>query len=76
MKRSFRPHVEERDRPSSIEIRWTADGRKAGLLINGYMHAVSDFATTRGYSRSNLPVDSHWSTAGHGWDDNALTGLQ
>jgi hypothetical protein len=50
---------------SEVEIRWSADGLKAGLLINEYLYAVLDFATQKAYSRSNFPpVCGAWSITG------------
>ena len=43
------------DRESELEVVWSADGLKAGLRINGYLHAILDFESRRGYCRSNFP---------------------
>lgn len=45
----------DRDRESEAEIRWSADGMKAGLLLNQRLHAVIDFAARKGFCRSNFP---------------------
>ena len=47
--------VADRDRDSDAEILWSLDGLKAGLLINGYLHAVLNFEAKKAYCRSNFP---------------------
>ena len=48
-------NVADADRDSEAEVVWSADGLKAGLRINGHVHAVLDFESRRGYCRSNFP---------------------
>ena len=36
--------VIDREKPSRMQIAWSEDGLKAALYINGYAHAVFDFA--------------------------------
>jgi len=50
--------VADRDRDSEVDIVWSSDGLKAGLRINGRLHAVLDFQARRAYCRSNLPPPS------------------
>ena len=66
--------VTDKHLPSKVQIVWSEDDRKVGLLINGYPHAVFDFAAKRGYCRSGFPPPSggEWSAQGHEWDDAAL----
>jgi len=65
--------VEDRDRPSCVQLAWSRDGLKALLSINGYPHGVFDFAARRGYCRTGFPPPAGaWSAQGHEWDDNAL----
>jgi len=62
----------DRHLESDVEIRWSADGLKAGLLINEYLCAVLDFAAHKAYSRSSFPpVAGVWSITGGGesWHD-------
>jgi hypothetical protein len=47
--------VVDADRDSEAEVAWSTDGLKAGLLINGFLHAVLDFESRRAYCRSNFP---------------------
>jgi len=55
----------DRHLESDVEIHWSADGLKAGLLINEYLYAVLDFAAHKAYSRSNFPpVAGAWSITG------------
>lgn len=63
--------VLERDRPSEVEIIWTADGMKAALLLNGRAHAVADYAARRAYCRTNFPqpVRPWRAEARAPWDD-------
>jgi len=66
--------VTDRDRPSTLEVAWSASGMQAALFINSYPHAVLDFAGRRGYCRSGFPARPHtgWSEASHEWHDEAL----
>ena len=67
-------NVVDRDRPSEVEIIWTADGLKAALLINGFAHAVVDFAARRAYCRTNFPPPGGpWRAETRApWDDSLL----
>ena len=63
-------NVTDRHVPSTVQIVWSADDRKALLLINGYAHAVFDFAARRGYCRTAFPPpDKRWTAFGHEWDE-------
>lgn len=65
--------VVDKDKPSTARIEWSDDGSKAALFINGYAHAVFDFAGKRGYCRTNFPSpDTKWTSFGHEWSDSAL----
>jgi hypothetical protein len=65
--------VIDRNKPSLVKLGWSVDGLKAVLLINGYPHAVLDFAARRGYCRTGFPPPlDNWSEQGHGWDDTAI----
>lgn len=66
--------VVDREVESVAEIRWSADGLKAALYINGYAHAVLDFAARRGYCRSNWPrPGGAWRAPERApWDDGLL----
>jgi len=65
--------VVDKEKPSVAQIAWSDDGLKAALFINGFAHAVFDFADKRGYCRTNFPsADKKWSSYGHEWSDAAL----
>jgi hypothetical protein len=65
--------VTDRNRPSVVQLVWSADGLKAALLINGYPHAVIDFESRRGYCRTNFPPPAPgWTEHDHAWDDRAV----
>ncbi len=66
--------VNDRHLPSTVQIVWSLDDRKAALLINKYPHAVFDFEAQRGYCRSGFPpaAPAGWTQHGHEWDDSAL----
>lgn len=65
--------VVDKARPSLVQVAWSEDGLKAALLINGYAHAVCDFAGKRGYCRTNFPPPSQtWAGFDHEWADSAL----
>ena len=66
--------VADRDRPSTLQIAWSASGEHAALLINSYPHAVFDFADKRGYCRTGFPPpDGKWTSHSHEWQDAALS---
>ena len=65
--------VVDRDTPSVVQIVWSSDGLKAGLIVNRHPHAVLDFAARHAVCRTGfaVPDESHgWS--GHDWDDAAV----
>jgi hypothetical protein len=69
--------VVDKDRPSTADILWSADGMKVALSINGYPHAAFDFEARRGYCRMNFPnfaqeIAEGWSRASHQWDDGVM----
>jgi hypothetical protein len=67
--------VVDKDSPSLVQVAWSGDGLKAALFINGFAHAVFDFAVKRGYCRTNFPSPSgtgEWTTFDHKWSDSAL----
>ncbi len=45
----------DQDKTHLFEVIWSEDGLKSALLINKYFHAVFDFESFRGYSRTNFP---------------------
>ena len=69
-------NVVDRDRSSTIAIRWSADESKCALLINAYPHAIFDFTARRGYCRTNFPnfqdsAKDGWLKSDHSWSDEA-----
>jgi hypothetical protein len=71
--------VTDRHLPSTVQIVWSMDDRKAALLINDYPHAVFDFVARRGYCRDGFPPvegEGGWSPDGHAWDDAVLEFFQ
>jgi hypothetical protein len=69
--------VVDKNKPSTARIEWSGDGSKAALFINGYAHAVFDFADKRGYCRTNFPSpETKWTSFGHEWSDSALEWFQ
>ena len=62
--------VADREQPSRLQIVWSTDGAKAGLLLNGVLLAVIDFGARRAVCRTGFPDPSRgWH--GHAWDDTA-----
>jgi hypothetical protein len=55
-----------------LEIRWSEDGLKSGLAINGFVHAVFDFDARKAYCRNNYPPPDRRFTKSHKWSDEAL----
>lgn len=69
--------VIDKEQPSRVQVLWSDDGLKAGLYINGYAHAVFDFAAKRGYCRSNFPApNKEWTSFGKEWSDAVLESFQ
>jgi hypothetical protein len=73
-------NVTDKDRPSKLAIVWTGDGLKCALTINGYPHAVFDFAAQRGFCRTNFPnfqsqSEGSWPQSDHTWSDAAVAWL-
>jgi hypothetical protein len=67
----------DRGKATEAAILWSADGKKAALLINGYPHAVFDFEAKRGYCRTGFPpADKRWSGHQHNWSESALQHFQ
>jgi hypothetical protein len=54
-------NVVDRSAASIVDIRWSADGLKAALLLNDQPHAVIDFGERCSYCRTGFP------TAQSGW---------
>ncbi|HKU27701.1 MAG TPA: DUF2251 domain-containing protein [Candidatus Sulfotelmatobacter sp.] len=73
--------VVDRDRPSIVQIVWSAEGAKCALLINRFPHAMFDFEAKRGYCRTSFPK-SHkascagWEQSDHSWSDEAASWIQ
>ena len=64
--------VTDGNRESIAQIVWSSDGLKVGLYINDYPHAVFDFESKRGYSRTGFPPPAgEFSKEGHGWSADA-----
>jgi hypothetical protein len=67
------PHRGDHGSPSSTtRIVWSSDGLKAGLVIGEQLHAVIDFARSKGFCRSNFPpASTAWGAREH-WSDELL----
>jgi hypothetical protein len=65
-------NVVDRDKSSEAEIVWSGDGLKAGLFINGHLHALLDFDAKKAYCRSNFPPPGGaWASRERpSWDDS------
>ena len=64
--------VSDRHLPALVKIGWSVDGAKAGLLVNGRLHAAFDFSRRRGISRLAFPAP--WPASGWTrpeWTDSA-----
>jgi hypothetical protein len=55
-------HIHERDEnepatgsPSRLQILWSRDWQKSALLVDGYVHALFDFAKHGGYNINEFP---------------------
>jgi hypothetical protein len=65
----------DKSQPRTIQIRWSVNGLKAGLFVDGSPQAVFDFSARRGYNRANSPATSTWSRSNHAWDPSIVAGL-
>lgn len=66
-------NVTDGDKPSQVQVVWSADGLKSALIINRYPHAVFDFEEHRGYCRSGFPpADPTWTKYDHEWQESAI----
>ncbi|MBN2320331.1 MAG: DUF2251 domain-containing protein [Acidobacteria bacterium] len=64
-------NVIDRNIESTVEVIWTADGLKAGLFLNNYLHAVIDFRDRCSYCLTGFPEPSDkWSRGP--WDDSLM----
>lgn len=64
-------NIPDPETPSTVQIVWSSDGLKAGLIIDRDPFAVIDFAARRAVCRSGFPQPSRGWT-GHAWDDAAV----
>ena len=64
--------VLDKDISLKLEIRWSNDGLKSGLAINGFMHAIFDFESRKAYCRTDFPPPDRRFTNSHKWNDEAL----
>ena len=65
--------VEDRERPSIVQIVWSENDRACVLTINDYFHAAFDFEKKIGYARTGFPESGKagdWSR--RHWSDEAL----
>ncbi len=60
--------VRDRDRPHRLEVRWSRDGMRAAVLLNGYVHAAFAFAEQRAACMTAFPPPSSWCRSSHEWD--------
>jgi hypothetical protein len=51
-------------RVQAIEIRWSGDGSRVGLFINGAVNAVFDFDRYLAYSRTQFGLSGRWTRGG------------
>lgn len=55
-------------RVQAIEIRWSGDGSRVGLFINGAVNAAFDFDRYLAYSRTQFGLSGRWTRGG--WPDD------
>jgi hypothetical protein len=65
----------DKSQPRMVQIRWSVNGLKAGLFVDGSPQAAFDFSARRGYNRANFPATSTWSRSNHAWDPSIVAGL-
>jgi hypothetical protein len=61
----------------NLQIVWSEDGLRVLLRIDGYPHAIFDFAGKQGHCRMNYPnvprrSEDDWRSEDHAWTDEAL----
>ena len=67
----------DREREYLAVVEWSVDGARAVLYLDGNAQAIFDFASRRGYSRTNFPnfqdvQGGRWSRSSHEWSDTVL----
>jgi hypothetical protein len=60
--------VRDRERPHALSVRWSANGLRAALLLNGHPHAAFDFAARAAGCMSDFPPPSPWCRSSHQWN--------
>ena len=60
--------VRDRESPQQLEARWSPDGLRAAILINGHPHAAFAFAEQRAGCMTAFPPPSPWCRSSHEWD--------
>tara|TARA_R100001143_G_C3347673_1_gene127749 strand:+ start:1181 stop:1594 length:414 start_codon:yes stop_codon:yes gene_type:complete len=60
-------------KPSILNVVWSKDGLKAGLMVDRNLQAVFDFSAQKGWCKTGFPP-SHgsWSQDGHEWDGQVV----
>ncbi len=67
--------VSDHDRAHSLEVRWSPDGTRAAVLINGHAHAAFAFADQRAACMNAFPPPSRWCRSSHEWDPELIAFL-
>jgi hypothetical protein len=52
--------INESERNATLNIIWSTDWMRCGLVLNNYCHAVFDFENEGGYNRHEFPVPVLW----------------
>jgi hypothetical protein len=65
-------NVVDADKPSRVQIAWTADGLTSALYINRYVHAIFAFGERRAVCRTGFPPATGEFTDSHDWDERLL----
>ncbi len=52
--------IDESERNVTLNIIWSTDWTKCGLVLNNYCHAVFDFENAGGYNRHEFPPPVLW----------------
>jgi hypothetical protein len=55
--------IMESERTATLNIIWSTDWLRCGLVLNNYCHAVIDFGNKAGYNRHGFPLPVLWTQA-------------
>ena len=64
--------VKDRDEMHELQVRWSPDGTRAAILLNGHPHAAFAFAEQRAACINAFPPPAPWCRSSHEWDESLI----